>query len=225
MGGSRPASSTGSGERFAGRYSEQQVPGARSGRSGATLLSESAVHDRNCEKGGSGAMPRNIYKGRVVNLNLETVTLPNGTTVELEIIHHSGASAVVPMSDDKTVLLIRQYRHAVGGYILEIPAGRLDPGEDPRDCAMRELEEEIGYRAAFLDHLLSFFTTPGFTDEIIHIYKATGLTRGRQNLEGDEVLDVVEMPLEKAMTRIEDGTIRDGKTIVGLQAVYLRART
>ncbi len=177
------------------------------------------------EKGGSGAMLRNIYQGRVVSLNLESVTLPNGATVEMEIIHHPGASAVVPMSDDKTVLLIRQYRHAVGGYILEIPAGKLDPGEDPRECARRELEEEIGCRAAFLDHLLSFFTTPGFTDEIIHIYKATGLTRGKQNLERDEVLDVVEIPLENAMTRIEDGTIRDGKTIVGLQAVYLRGRT
>ena len=167
---------------------------------------------------------RNIYKGRIVDLNLETVTLPNGATVELEIIHHPGAAAVVPMRDDRTVVLIRQYRHAVGGYIYEIPAGKLHPGEDPRDCAARELEEEIGYRATSLELLLSFYTTPGFTDELIHIYRATSLTRGTQNLGGDEVLEVIEMPLETAIARIADGTIRDGKTIVGLHAAYLRDR-
>lgn len=169
-------------------------------------------------------MTKNIYAGRVVNLRLETVTLPNGATVEMELIRHPGAAAVVPMKDDGTVLLIRQYRHAVGGYILEIPAGKLDPGEDPRDCAARELEEESGFRAASFELLLTFFTTPGFTDEVIHLYRATGLTPGTQSLGRDEVLDVVEMSLEKAMAQIADGTIRDGKTIVGLQAVYLRQR-
>ena len=167
---------------------------------------------------------RNIYAGRIVNLNLETITLPNGATVELEIIHHPGAAAVVPMKDDRTVVLIRQYRHAVGGFIYEIPAGKLHPGEAPRDCAARELEEEIGYRANSLELLLSFYTTPGFTDELIHIYRATGLTGGTQNLGTDEVLEVVVMPLEAAIDRIADGTIRDGKTIVGLHAAYLRDR-
>jgi ADP-ribose pyrophosphatase len=167
---------------------------------------------------------KNIYTGRIVTLNLETVTLPNGATVELEIIHHPGAAAVVPMKDDRTVVLIRQYRHAVGGFIYEIPAGKLHLGEDPRDCAARELEEEIGYRAAIFEHLLSFYTTPGFTDELIHIYRATGLTRGKQDLGTDEVLEVVELPLVAAIDRIADGTIRDGKTIVGLHAAYLRDR-
>jgi len=167
---------------------------------------------------------KNIYKGRIVTLNLETVTLPNGATVELEIIHHPGAAAVVPMKDDRTVVLIRQYRHAVGGYIYEIPAGKLHPGEEPRECAARELEEEIGYRATSFEHLVTFFTTPGFTDEVIHIYRATGLTRGTPNLGDDEILEVVEMPLEAAIDRIADGTIRDGKTIVGLHATYLRDR-
>ena len=167
-------------------------------------------------------MTKNIYKGRVVDLRLETVTLPNGATVELELIRHPGAAAIVPMKDDGTVLLIRQYRHAVGGYILEIPAGKLDPDEDPRDCAARELEEEIGLRAASLEPVITFFTTPGFTDEVIHVFKATGLTPGTQNLGHDEVLDVIEVPLPQAMTWIADGTIRDAKTIVGLQAVYLR---
>jgi len=167
-------------------------------------------------------MTRNIYTGRVVDLRLETVTLPNGATVEMELIHHPGAAAIVPMKDDQTVLLVRQYRHAVGGYILEIPAGKLDPGEDPRDCAARELEEEIGFRASSLEPVITFFTTPGFTDEVIHIFKATGLTLGTQNLGHDEVLDVIELPLERAISHIEDGTIRDGKTIIGLQTVYLR---
>jgi ADP-ribose pyrophosphatase len=167
-------------------------------------------------------MRKNIYQGRVVNLNLETVRLPNGATVELEIIHHPGAAAIVPMKDEETVLLIRQYRHAVGGYILEIPAGTLRPGEDPGACAARELEEEIGFRPSALEPLAAFFTTPGFTDEVIHIYKATGLTPGKQNLDHDEVLEVVELPFREAIGRIGDGTIRDGKTIVGLQVAFLR---
>ena len=167
-------------------------------------------------------MTKNIYKGRIVTLNLETVTLPNGATVELEVIHHPGAAAVVPMKDDRTVILIRQYRHAVGGYIYEIPAGKLHLGEDPLVCAQRELEEEIGYKAGVLDHVTSAYTTPGFTDEVIHIYKATQLQRGQQNLGHDEVLEIAEFPLEKTIAMIREGVIQDAKTIVGLQSVYLQ---
>jgi ADP-ribose pyrophosphatase len=170
---------------------------------------------------GSPKKVKEIYRGRVVNLDVETVTLPNGATVDLEIIRHQGAVAIVPLKDDGTVLLIRQYRHAAGGYIYEVPAGKLEPGEDPRDCAARELEEEIGYRASSLQPMLSFYTTPGFTDEVIHLFLATGLTPGTQSLDHDEVLEVVEMPLDEAMARIEDGTIRDGKTIIGIQTAYL----
>jgi ADP-ribose pyrophosphatase len=167
-------------------------------------------------------MTKNIYKGRIVNLNLETVTLPNGATVELEVIHHPGAAVVVPLKDARTVILIRQYRHAAGGYIYEIPAGKLHPGEDPRECALRELEEEIGYRAGVLELVSSVYTTPGFTDEVIHIYKATQLLQGKQNLGKDEVLDIAEFPLEKTITMIREGVIKDAKTIVGLQCVYLQ---
>ena len=168
---------------------------------------------------------KNIYKGKVVVLNVDRVTLPNGATVDLEVIRHPGAAAIVPMKDDETVILIRQFRHAAGGFIYEIPAGKLNPGEDPRDCAARELEEEIGYRASSFELLTSIFTAPGFADEVIHIYKGTGLTKGRQKLDHDEVLNVVELPIEKAIAQIRDGTIRDGKTIVGLQAVYLQERS
>jgi ADP-ribose pyrophosphatase len=166
-------------------------------------------------------MTKNIYTGRVVTLNIDTVRLPNGVTVDLETIRHPGAAAVVPIKDDGTVVLIRQFRHAAGGFIYEIPAGKLSPGEEPLQCAARELEEEIGYRASSFELLSSIFTAPGFADEVIHVYKATGLTKGRQQLDRDEVLEVVEMPLHLAIERIQDGTIRDGKTIVGLQAVYI----
>ncbi len=167
-------------------------------------------------------MVRNIYTGKVVTLNVDTVKLPNGVTIDLETIRHPGAAAVVPIKDDGTVVLIRQFRHAAGGFIYEIPAGKLSPGEDPLHCAARELEEEVGYRAASFELLSSIFTAPGFADEVIHVYKATGLIKGRQQLDHDEVLEIVEMPLTAAMERIVDGTIRDGKTIVGLQAVYIR---
>jgi len=170
-------------------------------------------------------MTRNIYTGIVVNLNVDTVTLPNGVTVDLEVVRHPGAAAVVPLKDDGTVILIRQFRHAAGGFIYEVPAGKLHPGEDPTACAARELEEEVGYRADRLELLSSIFTAPGFTDEVIHIYKATGLTIGRQQLDRDEVLEVIEMPLRDAMRMIETGEIRDAKSIVGLQAVYLRSST
>ena len=156
-----------------------------------------------------------------MTLNVETVTLPNGVTVDLEVVRHPGAAAIVPMKNDRTVVLVRQYRHAAGGFIYEIPAGKLHPGEDPRDCAERELEEEIGYRAAVWQPLLSFFSGPGFTDEVLHLFKAAGLIAGTQALGHDEVLEVVELSLEKAMAQVQDGTIRDAKTIIGLQAVYM----
>lgn len=167
-------------------------------------------------------MTKNIYTGKVVTLNIDCVQLPNGETIDLETIRHPGAAAVVPLKDDGTVVLIRQFRHAAGGFIYEIPAGKLQPGEDPLHCASRELEEEVGYRASSFELLSSIFTAPGFADEVIHVYKATGLIKGRQQLDRDEVLDVIEMPLSEAVAKIEDGTIRDAKTIVGLQTIYIK---
>ena len=108
-----------------------------------------------------------------------------------------------------------------GDSIYEIPAGKLHPGEDPKDCAARELEEEIGYRAGKLELLSSIFTAPGFTDEVIHVYRATGLTKGRQQLDRDEVLEIVEVSLREAIEMIRVGTIRDAKTMVGLQSVFI----
>ena len=176
-------------------------------------------------EGERSTVTRNIYTGKVITLNVDTVLLPNGVTVDLETIRHPGAAAVVPVKDDGTVVLIRQFRHAAGGFIYEIPAGKLSPGEEPLHCASRELEEEVGYRASSFELLSSIFTAPGFADEVIHVYKATGLTKGRQQLDRDEVLEIVEMPLNQAIERIQDGSIRDGKTIVGLQAVYIEHMT
>jgi len=164
---------------------------------------------------------KNIYTGKVITLNIDTVTLPNGVTIDLEMVRHPGASAVVPLKDDGTVILIRQFRHAAGGFIYEIPAGKLHPGEDPMACAARELEEEIGYQAGTLELLSSILTAPGFTDEVIHVYKATALKKGRQNLDRDEVLEVVDMPLQEAIAMIQAGAIRDAKTMVGLQSVFI----
>ena len=164
-------------------------------------------------------MTRNIFTGKVLTLNIDTVTLPNGVTIDLEMVRHPGAAAVVPLKDSGMVVLIKQFRHAAGGFIYEIPAGKLHAGEDPMHCAARELEEEIGYVAGRLDRLTSILTAPGFTDEVIHIYKATALTRGQQQLDRDEVLEVLEIPLEEAIAMIVEGTIRDAKTIVGLQMV------
>jgi ADP-ribose pyrophosphatase len=169
-------------------------------------------------------MVKSIYKGRVITLNIDTVTLPNGVTIDLEMVRHPGAAAIVPVKDDGTVILIRQFRHAAGGFIYEIPAGKLHPGEDPKACAARELEEEVGYRAGELELLSSIFTAPGFTDEVIHIYKATSLVKSRQSLDRDEVLEVIEMPLSKAIAMIQAGTIRDAKTMVGLQSVFIGKR-
>lgn len=174
---------------------------------------------------GNPLSTEHIYAGKVLILNRETVTLPNGQSTQLEVIRHPGASAVVPIKGDGTVVLIRQFRHAVGGFIYEIPAGKLHPREDPRLCAARELEEEIGYQAGQLELLTSIWTAPGFTDEIIHIYRGTDLKPGRQHLDDDEVLEVVEWPLKKAMAGIQDGTIRDAKTIIGLQLVFLASHS
>jgi len=164
---------------------------------------------------------RRVYSGRVISLDVDMVRFPNGSVGELEMVRHSGASAVVPflsdpVGDDPHVLLIRQYRYAAEGYLYEIPAGRLDEGEDPADCARRELQEETGCTAERVDPLVTIFTTPGFTDEKIHLFLATGLTNGAVAHEADEFLTVETMPLSQALTMVEQGEIQDAKTALGL---------
>lgn len=159
---------------------------------------------------------REIFDGRVVKLRIERVRLPNGRSADIEIVRHSGATAVVAVTDDDQVLLVRQYRHATGGWLLEIPAGKLDPGEDPLACVARELEEETGFRPGEVESLGWIWPTPGFSDEKIWLYLATGLEPGTQALEDDEVLSVIRMPWAEAIAAAHDGTIRDGKSICAL---------
>ena len=159
---------------------------------------------------------RPVFKGSVIDLSVDEVRLPNGHTTELELIHHRGAAAAVPVDDDGNVLLIRQYRYATGGYLLEVPAGKLDGGESPETCARREVEEEIGHRPGKLIGLGWIWTTPGFTDEKIWLYLATGLQRTAQALCEHEVLSVEPTPLREAVRLAQDGEITDAKSICAL---------
>jgi ADP-ribose pyrophosphatase len=164
---------------------------------------------------------RRVYSGKVVNLDVDTVRFPDGSTGELELIRHPGASAVVPfVSDpqgaDPTILLIKQYRYASGGDLFEIPAGRLDKGENPAECARRELLEEVGVTANRLERLTTIWTTPGFTDERIHLFWASELSTGKHAREADEFIEVIPKPLSEILTLIREGAICDAKTVVGI---------
>ena len=162
-----------------------------------------------------------VYTGRILNLDVDRVRFPDGSVGELEMIRHPGASAVVPFvsdpeGDDPHILLIRQYRYATEQFIYEIPAGRLDPGETPVACAIRELQEETGCTAARVEPLITIYTTPGFTDEKIHLFMATGLRMGESQREADEFIEVVTLPLSEVLQMIERGEIVDGKTLIGI---------
>lgn len=162
---------------------------------------------------------RRIYTGKVLNLDIDRVRFPDQSTGELEIIRHSGASAVLPFLTEPTaadpqILLIKQYRYAAEDFLYEVPAGRLDPNEAPIDCARRELLEETGCSAARIEPLYTFYTTPGFIDERIHGFIATGLSRGESSREADEFMTLETMTLSHALELIQRGEIRDGKTAV-----------
>jgi len=162
-----------------------------------------------------------VYTGRVISLDVDEVRFPDGTSGELEIIRHPGASAIVPFLTDPAgadpqLLLLKQYRYATGGTIYEIPAGRLDPGELPDACARRELLEETGCTAEAIVPLTSMYTTPGFTDERIHLFLATGLTRGDARREADEFMEVETVSLSVALQMVQRGEIQDAKTALGL---------
>jgi ADP-ribose pyrophosphatase len=162
-----------------------------------------------------------IHTGKIIKLDRDTVRYPDGSDAELEIVRHPGASAVVPFltdpeGDDPQILLLRQYRYAADGFIYEIPAGRLDPGEDPAACAARELKEETGCTAKSIVPLFTMLTTPGFTDELIHLFLATDITHGESNREADEFVDVVVLRLSEALELIQRGEIPDGKTALAI---------
>jgi len=168
---------------------------------------------------------RRVHQGRVVEVAVDRVELPNGHQVDLDMVRHPGAAAVVPFISETDILLVRQYRWAAGGFILEIPAGKLDhAGEDPLACARRELLEEVGQHGTAFQPLGDIVTAPGFTDEAIHLFLATGLHAGRQQLQQDEVLDIVRVPFQEALDWALDGRIRDAKTLCGLMRADLFRR-
>jgi len=157
-----------------------------------------------------------LYQGRVIDLGLETVTLPNGRRIELEIIRHPGGAAVAAVDGQERVCLVYQYRHAGGGWLWELPAGKIDDREDPLLTARRELLEEGGMAAKQWRSLGFMHSSPGVFDEVIHLYLATGLSHKGQNLEEDELLEVHWLPLREAVQWAHSGKITDAKTVIGL---------
>ncbi len=164
---------------------------------------------------------RQIHRGRVVDLRIETVELPNGRTMDLEIVRHPGGAAVVAVGADERVCLLRQYRHAAGGWLWELPAGKLEPGEDPRTTARRELAEEAGLRAQHLEPLGRTLTTPGFSDEVIHLFRATGLESCAAQPQADEVIEVHWFTRREIADMLSAGMLEDAKTLLGLLLVRL----
>jgi ADP-ribose pyrophosphatase len=162
-----------------------------------------------------------VYQGRILDLEVDRVRLPNGTETTREVVRHVGAAVVLPIRDDGQVVLVRQYRYPMAEILLELPAGKMDPGESPADCATRELAEEIGWRAGQIHALGAFFTTPGFTDELLHAFVATDLRPAPDVIaDPDEAIEITTMTADAVLTACRDGQIRDGKTL----AVFLMAQ-
>ncbi|PYI55026.1 NUDIX hydrolase [Paenibacillus flagellatus] len=161
-----------------------------------------------------------IFQGKVISLQVDTVRLPNGETATREVVKHPGAVGVLAIRDDR-MIVVEQYRKALGRSQVEIPAGKLEPGEDTAEAAKRELEEETGYRCEGVKLVCSFYTSPGFADEILHLYVAEGLTEGSANPDEDEFLDCEAITLETAKRYIAEGRIRDAKTIAAVYAWQL----
>jgi ADP-ribose pyrophosphatase len=164
---------------------------------------------------------RTIFEGKVVRLYVDRVRLPSGMEAEREVVLHRGAVGMVALDGDGYVFLVRQYRHAPGEELLEIPAGKLDEGEDPLQCARRELKEEVGCSASQWMKMAAFYTSPGFSDEVLHLYLARDLRSGEADPEEDEFLEIVRVSLSEALSMIAKGEIRDAKTIAGLALASL----
>lgn len=165
---------------------------------------------------------RNVYRGKVLQLNIERVKLPNGTVAELEIAHHPGGAVVVAVDADDRVCLLRQFRHAAGGWITELPAGKIDNREPPLECAQRELAEEAGVKARQWDSLGQFVSSPGVLTEVIHVFLARGLSPCNAAPEEHEVFEARWVPLTEAAALAADGRLQDAKTIIGLIWVHTR---
>lgn len=163
---------------------------------------------------------REVFRGRILAVHVDEVELPSGFVSTREVVRHGGAVAVVPVTAAGSVVMVYQYRYAAGEVTLEIPAGKLDPGEEPHECARRELGEETGLKAGRLTRLFSLLTTPGFSDEVIHVFTAEDLVDGEPNPDADENLRRVELTRDGVFRAIREGEIRDAKTIAGVLAYF-----
>ena len=163
---------------------------------------------------------KTVFNGRIINLRVDEIELPNGEKSTREVIEHNGGACIVALTDNDEVLLVKQYRYAYGKVVTEIPAGKIEKGEDPLDCASRELVEETGYSAKKIELLGEVYPSPGYCGETIYIYKATELCKGNQHLDEDEFLDVIKLPLKEAYDMIVRGELCDSKTICGILRVY-----
>lgn len=158
-----------------------------------------------------------LFKGRLLRLERDTVQLPNGLQTSREVVRHPGAVGIIAVKDQR-VLLVRQYRYAIAQMTLEIPAGKLDPQELPHDCAVRELREETGFRG-IMEHISTFYTTPGFTDEVMHLFLARDLVWDPLNPDDDEFIEVESIPWHEAVHRAQQNEFNDAKTILGIMLV------
>ncbi|MEW9049750.1 MAG: NUDIX hydrolase [Neobacillus sp.] len=165
-----------------------------------------------------------IFSGKVISLHLQDVELPNGKQSKREIVKHPGAVAILAVTDDQKIVMVEQYRKALERTIVEIPAGKLERGEEPSLCAMRELEEETGYVCENLELLLSFYTSPGFADEIVHLFVAKGLVKKEDSaaLDEDEFVNLVELTLPEAVQYVKEQRIYDAKTAYAVQYLQLQ---
>ena len=159
---------------------------------------------------------KRVYEGRIINLRLDSVSLENGNTAMREVVEHPGAVGIVALKENGDIVMVKQYRKAVEQVLLELPAGKLEQDENPADCAARELTEETGYTAGDLRYLVSFYTSPGFSNEIMHMFLATNLKEGKKDPDDDEMVETVEISRDRAMDMILKGEIKDGKTIAGI---------
>jgi len=157
---------------------------------------------------------KRIYEGRILDLEVDRVSLPSGGEATRELVRHKGAVVVLPLHEDRRVEFVRQHRYPTGEVLLELPAGKLDPGEEPISCAGRELAEETGWKPVEIHELGAFFTTPGFTDEVLHAFIATPLEQSPEVAQDpDEAIEIVTMTVDEALDACRDGTIRDSKTL------------